>query len=147
VRLFARPVDEISLLHQQWFGLVAQPLVDGAPARLLIDGELFDVRAAFEIGDAAQVGLDIGGNRIVYDVAEQRLGDATLPPVDGTISLQVIVDRNMLEICGNDGRVFITAEREELGDFDAIEAFAQGGEARLTKLSAFQLESIWKGRQ
>ena len=50
----------------------------------------------------------------------------------------------MMEISGNDGRVFITLPREKRGDVKTIKAFAVGGVAKLVSLEAFELSSIWQ---
>ena len=97
-------------------------------------------------GGAAAVGLDIGGNRITYDVEAKKLNGADLKPVDGRISIRVLVDRPMLEIIGNQGRVFITSGRRKKGEVSAVTAFADGGKARLLGLEVHELESIWKKR-
>lgn len=67
-----------------------------------------------------------------------------MKPVDGKVTIQVLVDRPILEICGNKGRVFITRPRGKKGDVKTVEAFAIGGTARLISLEANELESIWK---
>jgi len=142
-RLFAQPVKEIEKLHGLRHAADAQDLSDGSPAKIAASGELLDIRATLELGGAQQVGLNIGGNRIVYDVVESELHGARLAPMNGRISLQVLVDRPMMEICGNDGRVFITTERKVKGDVDSIETFAEGGAARLIALEVYELKSIW----
>ena len=58
--------------------------------------------------------------------------------------MQVLVDRPMLEIIGNEGRVFITANRKKKGDVSAVRAFSDGGEARLVSFEVNELQSIWK---
>ena len=143
IRMFAEPVQEIEKLHKKKHSQAAVVLAE-SPVTVNVAGELFDIRATIEVGDAKQVGLDIGGNRVVYDVAGKKLNDAGMTPVDGKISMQVLVDRQMLEICGNDGRVFITSGRRVKGKVSAIQAFAQGGEAKLVKLEVYELDSIWK---
>lgn len=144
IRMFAQPVKEIELIHRAKHEAPPQDLNAGSPVKLPVAGELFDIRAAFQIGDATTLGLDIGGNRIVYDIAKMKLGEAPLKPVNGRIAMQVLVDRPMIEICGNDGRVAITEPREHRGMVNDIEAFAEGGKARLVSLEAFELNSIWK---
>ena len=122
---------------------------------MAVSGELFEIRAEFAVGQARAVGLDIGGNRVTYDVAGNKLNfspyrghfgfnGADMKPVDGKVSMQVIVDRPMIEICGNDGRVYITSGRVKRGNVSAVKAFAEGGEAKLLKLEVYELESIWK---
>ncbi|MBN1853247.1 MAG: glycoside hydrolase family 32 protein [Pirellulales bacterium] len=146
IRLFAEPIQEIEKLHQRQYRIEPCELVEGAPIRVDVDNELFDIRAEFEIGDAKQVGLDIGGNRIIYDVAAKRLGEAELMPGNGCVSMQILVDRTMLEVCGNEGRVCITAERSQKGHVDAIHGFAKGDRARLIRLDIHELASIWQGK-
>ena len=50
----------------------------------------------------------------------------------------------MLEIIGNDGRVFITSRRGKRGEVSRVTAFADGGEAQLVSFEVHELASIWK---
>jgi fructan beta-fructosidase len=143
VRLFARPVKEVEKLHKKKHALKPQALKAGPPATVAVTGQLFDVRATFELGKAKRVGLDIGGNRITYDVMGQELNRAPLKPVKGRITIQVLVDRPMIEVCGNDGAVCITSGRAKKGDVAQIKAFAEGEGARLIGLEVYELASIW----
>lgn len=143
IRMFAQPVKEIELLHRKKLELAAQGLSAGSSAKLPVAGELFDIRATFEIGSATQLGLQLGVDRINYDVAKAQLGEAPLKPVNGRITIQVLVDRPMLEICGNQGRVFITLAREGHGPLREIIAYAEGGPARLESFEVYELNSIW----
>ena len=67
-----------------------------------------------------------------------------MKPEGGKISVQLLVDRPMLEICGNDGRVFITLPREERGEVKTIDVRAEGGAAKLLSLDVYELKSIWR---
>jgi hypothetical protein len=67
-----------------------------------------------------------------------------MTPVDGKVSMQVIVDRPMIEVCGNAGAVYITSGRGKRGDVSAVKAFVDGGPAKLIALEVHELESIWK---
>lgn len=142
IRLFAEPVKEIAKLHKQQRTARNKPLTPGKPAGVKVAGDLFDIRATFKIGTAKTVGIDVGGNRVVYDTGKHTLNGAKLEPVDGKVTVQVLVDRPMLEICGNRGRVFITSPRGRKGNVSAINAFATGGDAVLLKLDAYELKSI-----
>jgi hypothetical protein len=55
----------------------------------------------------------------------------------------VLVDRPILEICGNDGDVFISSELARRGDAKTVKAFADGTGAKLIDLEVFELNSIW----
>ncbi|MGF1581301.1 MAG: GH32 C-terminal domain-containing protein [Gemmataceae bacterium] len=142
--MFAEPIQEIQQLHKKKHTAKARLLNEDNPAMLKVAGDLVDVRATFAIGKAQTIGLDIGGNRITYDVKERKLNGAPLNPVDGKVMIQVLVDRPMLEICGNKGRVFLTTSRQEKGNVENVKAFATDGEARLLNLEVYELKSIWK---
>jgi hypothetical protein len=124
-----------------------KPLAPTSPFELPVSGELFDVRATFDVGTATQIGLDIGGNLITYKVDMRKLNGAGMHPIDGKISLQVLVDRPMTEISGNHGRVAITAPRDSLGDVAKIQAFAKGGNATLVNLEVYELAPIWNAKK
>ena len=88
--------------------------------------------------------MALGGERVTYDVSDRQLNGADLKPVDGRVSMQVLVDRPMLEIIGNSGRVYVTKPREKGGAVSRVKAFADGGTATLQRLQVNELTSIWK---
>ena len=143
LRLFAEPIQEIEILHQTQQSVENVDLTDKQIAKLKVKGELFDIRANFILEGAKSIGLDIGGERITYDVSKGLLNDVPLEPENNQITLQILVDRPMLETIGNRGRVFITSRRRILGIVDKISAFAEGGSAKLVSLEVNQLKSIW----
>lgn len=143
IRMFAKPVEEIALLRNKTHSVAAGELLPEAPRKVAVSGELFEVRAEFFLGQAKAVGLDIGGNRVAYDVAAGKLGGAPMTAADGKVSMQVLLDRPMIEICGNDGAVYITGRRRKRGEVESITAFADGGPTRLVSLEVHELKSIW----
>lgn len=143
IRMFAKPVREIEKIHKRKHAAKPQDLTADSPVSLAVSGRLFDVRATFELGDAKRIGVDIGGNTIVYDAVAKKLNGAPMKPRGGRISMQVLVDRPMIETCGNGGAVFITAGRSRKGDVGEVKAFADGGGAKLVSLDVYELESIW----
>lgn len=144
IRMFAEPVREIEILHKKKHTARNKILAADKSAGVSVAGDIFDIRATFQVGSAETVGLDIGGNRITFDAKEKRLSGAKMNPVDGIITIQVLVDRPMLEICGNNGRVVITKPRGKKGNVSTVKVFANGGEAVLLSLEVNELESIWK---
>ncbi len=143
IRMFAEPIKELATLRRKTHTAGAADLAAGSPETVGVAGELLEIRAEFAVGQARAVGLDIGGNRVVYDIPGGKLHGADLKPVDGKVSMHVILDRPMMEIAGNGGRVYITARRGKRGEVRAVKAFAEGGPARLLALEAHELESIW----
>jgi len=144
IRMFAAPIKEIAKLRRKTHSAGPVDLAADSPRSLDVSGELFEIRAEFSLGRAKCVGLDIGGNRVTYDVDAGKLNGAPMRPVDGKVSMQVIVDRPMIEICGNGGAVYITSRRGKRGDVSAVKAYAKGGPARLIALEVHELKSIWK---
>ena len=142
LRMFAEPVQEIGALYGSSESSAAGELVPGEPITLP-GKELMDVEASFQVGQAKRVGLEISGERIVYNVVEEKIDGAPLPLSDGAVTLRVLVDRPMLEIIGGEGRVVITRGRKQPGKTGDVAAFVEGGDAELLELSVRQLNSIW----
>ena len=95
------------------------------------------------VGDAKSVGLNIGGNKIVYDVTKQKWMGASKKIVDGQVTVRVLVDRSLIEVWGNGGKIVHSDARQKNGSISEITAFADGGTATLIRLKAFELASIW----
>lgn len=144
VRIFALPVKEVESLRIKEHSLSAKPLSVGHPATLPVSGELFDVEAKFELGDARTVGLDIGGNRIAYDAVKHEWLSAPTKPTNGQVTVRALLDRSQIEVWGNGGSVVISDERKHRGEVHEITAFAEGGNARLVSLKVYELKSIRK---
>lgn len=143
VRMYAEPIDEISTLREKTHVADAQLVTPDKPVNVEVSGEVFEIRATFEVGAAKRLGLNVGGDVIEYNAVESKLNGAAMEPIDGLITLQILVDRPMIEVCGNDGEVFITSDRRNIGDVSSITAFASDGAARLVQLEVFELKSIW----
>ena len=144
IRLFAEPVKEIKKPYGKTYKLTKQRLADNAPASAEVKGELFDIKVTFDVGDASEVGLDIGGEIVAYHVDSGKLYDAPIKPVDGKVTIQVLVDRPMIEVIGNNGRVYITLPRNVKGNVSMVKAFSKGGSAKLVNLEINEMKSIWK---
>jgi len=160
IRMFANPVREIEKLRKNSHTEKAGTLSDGKEITIKTSDELFDITAEFEIGTAKKAGIKIGKLEAAYHVEAKQLGDrienlekakgmkscAVLEPVDGKITIRVLVDRPMMEIIGNNGRVVVTRGKPNMNDHHVkkISAFAEGGEARLLKFEVHELNSIWK---
>jgi fructan beta-fructosidase len=144
LRMFAKPVREIENLRDNSHRTGAAPLADGKPLELPVASDLLDVRLEIEPGDAKVIKLDLPGRSVTYDATQLKLNEAPLAPVDGRIRIQVLADRSLTEIIGNDGRVFITAGGSPAPGGGKVTVTAQGGNAKLISLEAHELKSIWK---
>jgi hypothetical protein len=64
--------------------------------------------------------------------------------VGGKINLQVLIDRSLMDVAGNDGRVCInTLGPGKKVDVDKVSVTATGGDANLVVFEAHELKSIW----
>ncbi len=143
VRLFAKPIKEIEDLRARSNRAQAQDLIAGQPVTLSAGSDLLDVRLTVDVGNASMVVLKLAGRSIRYDVKAQKLNGSPLKPVDGRISIQVLADRSLTEIIGNDGRVFISGSGPAKLDATGVSVVAEGGNAKLITLEAHELKSIW----
>ncbi len=147
VRMFAEPVRELKKLHARkhaWKRLTVKP---GQNPLEKITGELFHIKADIEVGDAERFGLRIRGTSITYDSKKQRLQcrdkTADLKPVDGRIQLDILVDRTLIEVFANNGRVYMPMGGILPDDNHGLEIFTDSGETTLRSLEIYELKSIW----
>jgi len=143
IRMFAKPVREIEDIRVKSNRAEPQDLAADQAVNLPVGSDLLDVRLTVEVGDAESVELQIAGRNIRYDVKGQRIDKTPLKPVDGKIKLQVLADRSLTEIAGNDGRVYITDKGPAKQDVTRISVVARGGKAKLVQFEAHELKSIW----
>src|SRR5208337_2991760 len=112
-----------------------------------VSGELLDIQLIVEPGSAREVGLTIRGTPIRYDVKAKRLSClGTSAPVDlsqGVLRLRVLVDRSTIEVFAADGRVNMAYGFLPSEDNKTVAASAEGGEATVRSLEAWQLKSVW----
>ena len=148
VRMFAEPVQEIETLHAKKRAVADRTLKPGDNPLADVTGDLFDLRAEFEPGDAAAFGFTVRGVPVVYDVKKQEISckgvTAPLKPEDGKVRLQLLVDRGSVEIFGNGGRVALSVGVIPADDNHSLEVFSRGGATRLRSLEAFEMKSAWE---
>ena len=148
VRLFSEPVREIETLWDGNHHWPAQPLAPGDNPLSAISGELFDIRAEFEVTDAAEFGFAVRGLPVTYDVERQELTclrrSAALKPEDGRIRLQILVDRASIEIFGNDGRVYLPIGVIFPEGNRSLALFSSGGPTQVNALDVHELHSAWR---
>jgi fructan beta-fructosidase len=143
IRMFAKPVKEIETLRGKSHRAEAQDLAAGKTVTVPAASDLLDVRLTIEVGAANRIVLELPGRTVAYDVKGQKLNNASLAPVDGKVSIQVLADRWLTEIIGNDGRVCISGGGPAKMEAKQVSVTAQGGNAKLISLEAHELKSIW----
>lgn len=148
LRVCKLPVREIGLLHeraQRWDNLILQPH-ENPLSRL--SGELFDIRAEFELDTATEFGIRARGGTVNYHVAEKKLTvldrDAPLEPIGKRIKLQLLVDRASLEVYANDGLAAFSSCFLPGSKARGLELYAVGGAVKVVSLEVSPLRSAWK---
>ncbi|MHC4689159.1 MAG: GH32 C-terminal domain-containing protein [Planctomycetota bacterium] len=174
IRMFAEPVKEVEKLHKKKHSF-SDEIIDGTKTLPGIDGELFHIKAEFEVGDADSFGLIVREYNITYDAEDNRIictgpknnfdpedfprihreelreasrfsepHSAPLKPMDGKITLEILVDRTMVEVFPNDGRYYFPMGAFLVDSDPAIKVFSEGGKTELKNLEIYELNSIWK---
>ena len=148
-RLAWQPVKEIERLRTKTHQVNLLSRKPGEDPLANLNGELFDLRAEFEVGTAAEAGLRIRGTAILYDVRKHELvcRDRRVPfrPVDGTVRLRVLVDRTSLEIFADGGLIYMPMPFRPDPAAKPVAVIAPGGEAEKCFLEVSELKSIWPG--
>jgi sucrose-6-phosphate hydrolase SacC (GH32 family) len=142
-RLFSTPIREIDLLHgkrHDWSDLTLAP---GGDPLSGLQGELFDIEAEFEPGEARTFGFEIRGERIAYSPTDRRLtalGSAPLDLKGGALRLRVLADRTSLETFANDGQVALAGCFLPPANNKGLRLFADGGNFRVRSLRVTELK-------
>lgn len=147
LRIHAEPVREIESLHrapQTWQGCTLEPQQD---LRVNTGAELLHIQARLAVENCRTCGITLRGVPVVYDAQRQELTclgkTAPLAPVDGTIQLELIVDRTSIEIFANHGRIYMPLGVQLVDMPRSLHLFTTGGNATVESLVVHELESIW----
>jgi len=172
VKAFRMPVREISNLYDKHYKWSNETIKDTKQSFNELNGDLYDIEmeldisksTSFRIGlrnvtisyDAAKKTLSCGGKEVRNGIIpdnwvspnkdeineSNNLGRAPLAPADGKIKLRILLDRNTVEIFGNDGEVVISScFMPEDGNMDY--SFTAEGEVKIVKAEIHSLKSAW----
>lgn len=147
LRLCRRPVREIELLRKKehkWQNLTLKP---GDNPLKDITGELFEIEAEIEPGQADKFGFDIRGIQVLHDVGRQKVycgGEVgPLEPVNNKLKFHLLIDRTSLEVFGNDGLFSLSSCMLPADNNKSIGMFCMGGQVKIDSLTVWELKSIW----
>ncbi|MEX2186362.1 MAG: glycoside hydrolase family 32 protein [Pirellulales bacterium] len=150
VRLFVEPVAELEKLRDSTATVTAEniELADGKNFLDRNEGELLDVAATLDVGDAKRIELTLRGAKIVYDAAAGTISCgkhvAKFDLNDGELKLRALVDRGSVELFAGSGRVAVsTAHRPAVGD-RSMSLVAKGGSAKIESLEIYELQPTWR---
>jgi sucrose-6-phosphate hydrolase SacC (GH32 family) len=165
LRLAQEPVAELRTLRGPRVSLAARE-IGGATPLEGVAGDALEITADFLPGTAASFGLKVrkGPSEetvVGYDVRagelfvdRRRSGNVSVHPGfagrhaaplaledGGPLRLHVFVDRSSVEVFAADGRIVITDRVFPDPASQGVEAWAEGGKARLTSLEAWRLDA------
>jgi fructan beta-fructosidase len=149
VRLCSSPVAEITnnaVNVYSWTNLTLNP---GYNPLSGIRGSLFDLKAQFSVGTAQSLTFKFQGLTVTYNAAAQQIscnGDTqSLPAINGSVQLEILVDRDTIEIFGNNGQLYMPLPASNSTGNSLISLTCTGGNAGFSSLTVNKLKSIWTG--
>jgi len=146
-RLFTNPVEEIERIQKKRYNSTNEQLQPGRNLLSGLKGELYDIEAEFEVGDATEFGFVVRDIPVSYNVEEGKLSSedlvAPLKPRKGRIKLRLLVDRLSIEVFANDGRVYMPIRALHMGAKREFEIFTRGDGTTIKSLVVHELKSIW----
>jgi fructan beta-fructosidase len=148
IRLCRTPVQEIAGLRAESASITDHTLKAREKLSIGKSGDLFDIEAQVEATPGSRFGIRLHEQDITYaDGHVQCLGRvAPLLPVDGFVSLRILVDRTSIELFGNGGETclsscFLPAEKDT-----GVECETKTGTLRIHNLVVHRLSSAWEQR-
>ncbi len=171
IRMIQQPYDGISKLETKKDGNIASAgSLDGinrAVAIWKLPGHSFQLKSDIDLGSAQEVGLKIlaeaGSYTLIgYERNAKKLFvdrthsgkmdfssdfparvDAPLDVAKGALRLNVLVDRNSVEVFADNGRITSTMLVFPPQGANRIEYYANGGQTGQISATAMAVESIW----
>jgi sucrose-6-phosphate hydrolase SacC (GH32 family) len=115
-----------------------------------IRGGLFDVQAQFTAGSAASLNFLLCGQTVTYTPSAQQITcngiTQSLPPINGVVTLELICDRQTIEIFGNGGQLYMPIAGTSYSTTNNLLSLtSQGAATMFQSLKANELKSIWTG--
>ena len=168
IRLVQQPVSELQSLRGKHLEWENETIVASSPLLDQVRGEKLEILAEFQVDATATanrigfrvrvgnnehttIGYAIKGRTLFVDRTQSGQVDfapsfpgihtAQMDPSGQAVRLHIFVDRSSVEVFGNDGQVAM-AERifPDAGSL-GVEVFADGGEAMLTALDIYELDT------
>ena len=146
-RLAWQPVAEMASLRGKQLAKFSGPLAPGSDPLAGVQGELIEIRAEIEPGDAAEFGFNVRGVNVSYDAKTKEIvvnsHRAPAPLRDGKQRLVIYADRTNLEVFASDGLTYVPMPVALDANNKSVAMFANGGGARVVSLEVHELKPSW----
>jgi beta-fructofuranosidase len=162
--LTIEPLAELRSLRGQEYSLPPAQLVSSAQELSSVRGDLLEIIAELEPGDAkafglrvrrsddgrravtiryGEEGLEVAGERGLFNENEREMGPFVLKKDEDTLRLHLFLDKGVIEVYANRracfSRPMLDTEPGDLG----IELFAEGGSVAVKSFTAWQMKPVW----
>ena len=148
LRLCSQPVREIQRLHDKEYSWSNLELKPGNNPFSHIRATLLHLKTRFTPGLAQTIQFTFQDVKVIYDAPSQQIScnglTNALPTKDGVIQLEMLVDRDSLEIFGNDGELYMPMPVSNPSSSSLVSVSCTGGPARFHTLTLAKLKSIWE---
>jgi len=146
VRLCSQPIAEVANLCTTKYAWTNLTLTAGYNPLSGIRGTLFNLQAQFVPG-TSELDFAFQGLTMAYNPSTQQITcngvTNPLPPVNGVVQLQVLTDRNTIEIFGNNGQLYMPLPASYPTANSRISLTCQGGSTMFNSLIVDKLKSAW----
>jgi fructan beta-fructosidase len=148
VRLCSLPVAEITNLVVKSHGWTNLTLNPGDNPMSEIRGNQFHVQAQFNAATPAVINFSICGIPITYAASTRQIScnghTRSLPPMNGAVLLEIISDRQIIEIFGNGGQLYMPIAGVGYSPTNhLISVTSAGGPTTFQHLKVNLLKSVW----
>lgn len=151
VRLCSQPIAEMTnnfINSYSWTNLALNPGYNPVSG---VRGETFDLKAEFTPQSAQSIQFVFGSATVTYSPATQEIRcnglTQTLPIVNGTVQLEIIQDRQMLEIFGNSGQLYMPMAGTAYSPTNnTLSVQSIGNTTTFKSLVVNKMRSIWPGK-
>ncbi len=171
IRVFRFPVREMASLYENNYSWRDIMLTEGENLFKDLNGDLYDIDIEIDYLNSSSFEINLRGARIYYDVEKKKitcegpvvennivpdkwksdsvpksehlnkLGEASLSPVEGKIQLRILVDRTSIEVFGNNGQIVITSCF--LPEDEKIYSFTSEDKTKIISTNVHSLKSAW----
>lgn len=111
-------------------------------------GDLFEVEASIEPGAQGVIELNLRGVPVTYDASKSELScldrRAKISPINGKVTLHILVDRTSIDIFGNEGRLYMPMGKILDTANRSLSITTKQGNPKVSDLHLYRLHSSWR---
>lgn len=147
IKLCRNPIDGIKSLRydsKNWNNIT---IAENENILSRVTGDVFEIITSIELGKNKEIIFEIRGEKAIYNCLEKQLyfmgSKSPIVPQNNAIKLRFIIDRNSIEIYGNEGEVTFTRLFYPDPDNMKLSLTCPDGTLFVKNLEVYKLESIW----